>query len=69
MQGLEVKNTTRRVEIFYLQLAKPLQGAKSLLSKKQSEHRFPALTLTIAAETRYRNVNQNTRFQGFSKWG
>jgi hypothetical protein len=47
MQGLEVKNTTRRVEIFYLQ---PLHGAKSLLSKKQSEHRFPALTLTLGSE-------------------
>ena len=35
---------------FLSQLAKPLQGAKSLLSKKQSEHRFPAYTLTIAWE-------------------
>ena len=51
MQGLAKKNTTPEGWRFFLsQLAKPLQGAKSLLSKKQSEHRFPAYTLTIAWE-------------------
>jgi hypothetical protein len=53
MQGLAKKNTTPEGWRFFLsQLAKPLQGAKSLLSKKQSEHRFPALTLTLGSEHR-----------------